>query len=115
MQTSVISAYVIGAAVLIAALLLAVIVSNCIKYEPGANPQDAKKRRLWFWIFCVSCLVFSFLIPYFIIYTGIKVPAKQAAYLMHMVISTGVMTVLYIVIGWILSKVSGHGKLSNWF
>lgn len=116
MHTTVISAYILGAVALIITMILAIVVSTSIKYESGANPQDGKKRRMWYWIFCVLCLVLSFVLPYVFVYNGIKVHTKQTQYLIHMAISTGVMTVLYVLLGLLISKVfSQHGKLSNWF
>lgn len=116
MHTTVISAYILGIGALIVCLFLAIIVSNCIKYEAGSDPKDGAKRRMWYWIFCVICLVLSFVLPYAFVFQGIKVPSKQTQYLIHMAISTGLMTILYIVFGMLISKVfSKHGKLSNWF
>lgn len=73
MQTSVISAYIWGFGVLIVALLLAMLVSTCIKYEPGTNPRDPAKRRLWYWVFFVVCIVFAFAMPYTFVYGDIRV------------------------------------------
>lgn len=115
MQTSVISAYIWGGGVLIVTLLLAAIVSLSIKYEPGTNPRDPQKRRAVFWVFFVACLVLAFLMPYVFVYGGIKVPTQKDTYLLHTTISAGVMALLYVFVGWIISRASGHGKLSNWF
>jgi sulfoxide reductase heme-binding subunit YedZ len=115
MHNSVISAYIIGVAVLLVMMILSIIVSNAIKYEPGSNPRDPQKRRTWFWIFGVATLVFTFLVGYIFVYTSIRVPSFATKYLIAMTISSVVSFVLYIAIGFILSKSSGHGKLSNWF
>ncbi|MGN0069714.1 MAG: hypothetical protein ACI350_08320 [Prevotella sp.] len=116
MNASTVSAYMIGFVVFAVCMLLAVIIASSIKYEAGVNPQDKKKRRLWFWIMAVACPLLIIAVNYFSVYTGIKIPSKRAAYMLAMGISSGVFFVLYILLGFLLSKVAfKHGKLSSWF
>lgn len=115
MQTSVVSAYVIGIVVFIVMLLLAAVVANAIAFQPGTNPTDPRKRKLWFWIFAVLTPVLTFFLAYFIVYNGIKMQNVQEKYMTAMCISTGLSFVLYIVCGFMLSKIFGHGKLHHWF
>ena len=115
MNGSVVSAYVIGFVVLVVFVLLAVIVANAIPYEMGVAPRDKGKRRMWFWILGVLCPVAVFALCYFLYFQGIRVPSRATAYLTAMSISTGVAFVLYVVIGFALSKIFNHGKLSSWF
>lgn len=115
MQTSVISAYVIGIVVFIVMLLVAVLVANAIAFEPGTNPSDPKKRRTWFWIFGVLTPVLTFVLSYVIVYTGIKMSNVQDRYMTAMCISTAMSFVLYVASGFALSKIFKHGKLHHWF
>lgn len=115
MQTTVVSAYVIGFIVFAACMLLSIIISNAIPYEAGVNPQDRKKRKIWFWILAVACPILVLAIAYFAFYSDIRVPSRQNSYMVAMAISAVVSFVLYVVIGFILSKSFSHGKLSNWF
>lgn len=115
MNTSVVSAYMIGVIVFVVCMLLAVISANAIQYEAGINPQDKKKRKIWFWIFAMLCPVAIMAISYFAVYSGIRVPSRQTAYLTAMAISSGVAFVLYIIVGFVLSKMFSHGKLASWF
>lgn len=115
MQTSVMSAYVIGVVVFIVMLLIAAIVANAIAYQPGTNPTDPGKRKMWFWILGALTPVFTFVLSYFIVYTGIKMATVQDKYMTAMCISTAVSFVLYVVSGFMLSKIFKHGKLSSWF
>lgn len=115
MQTSVVSAYVIGIVVFIVMLLLAAIVANAIAYQPGTNPSDPRKRKIWFWIFGALTPVLTFALAYFIVYTGIKMQNVQEKYMTAMCISTALSFVLYVISGFTLSKVFNHGKLSSWF
>ncbi len=115
MQTSVVSAYVIGIVVFVIMLLIAAIVANAIAYQPGTNPSDPGKRKMWFWILGVLTPVLTFVLSYFIVYTGIKMKTVQESYMTAMCISTASSFVLYVAFGFALSKIFKHGKLSNWF
>lgn len=115
MQTSVVSAYVIGIVVFVIMLLIAAIVANAIAYQPGTNPSDPGKRKMWFWILGVLTPVLTFVLSYFIVYTGIKMKTVQESYMTAMCISTAISFVLYVAFGFALSKIFKHGKLSNWF
>lgn len=115
MQTTVVSAYMVGFIVFAVCMLLSIIIANAIPYEAGVNPQDKKKRKLWFWIPAVACPILVIAITYFVFYTSIKVPSRQDSYMVAMAISAGVSLVLYIVVGVFLSQAFKHSKLSSWF
>ncbi len=115
MQTSMLSAYIIGIIVFIVMLLVAAIVANAIAYEPGTNPSDPRKRKMWFWIFAALTPVLTFFLSYFIVYSGIRMQNVQEKYMTAMCIATALSFVLYVLFGFILSKIFGHGKLHHWF
>lgn len=115
MQTSVVSAYIIGIVVFIVMLLIAVVVANAIAFEPGTNPSDPRKRKTWFWILGVLTPVFTFFFAFFIVYTGIKMRNVQESYMTAMCISTALSFILYVAFGFALSKIFAHGKLHHWF
>jgi len=115
MQTSVVSAYIIGIVVFIVMLLIAAVVANAIAFEPGVNPSDPRKRKTWFWILGVLTPVLTFVLTYFIVYTGIKMKTVQDKYMTAMCISTAVSFILYVGFGFLLSKIFSHGKLHHWF
>ena len=115
MQTSVVSAYIIGIVVFIVMLLIAAVVANAIAFEPGVNPSDPRKRKTWFWILGVLTPVLTFVLTYFIVYTGIKMKTVMDKYMTAMCISTAMSFVFYVVSGFALSKIFKHGKLSSWF
>lgn len=115
MNATTISAYLIGVIVLAVCLALAIISANAIRYEAGINPQDKKKRQMWFWALAVLTPVATIAVAYFAAYQGIKVPSRQTAYLTAMGISAGVGFVAYVVVGFVLSKMFSHGKLGSWF
>lgn len=115
MQTSVVSAYVIGIVVFIVMLLIAAVVANAIAYQPGTNPSDPGKRKTWFWILGVLTPVITFFLAFFVVYNGIKMRNVQESYMTAMCISTAMSFVLYVAFGFALSKIFKHGKLSSWF
>lgn len=96
-------------------LLIAALISNAIKYEGGANPKDPAKRKMWFWIMAVlssfSNLLFGLMSYYY--------PENNAYAKSQLItaigIGTGLCLILYIVLGFVLSKMFKNGKLGNWF
>jgi uncharacterized membrane protein len=108
-----ITAYIIGGVVALVLLLIAALISISIKFEGGANPRDPKKRRMWFWIFAVLTPIVTFALGYFAFMPEGKV--AQNKFTVAISIATGVAFVLYILLGFILSKMFKNGKLGNWF
>ena len=115
MNATVASAYMIGAITFVVSIILAIAIANGIRYEAGINPQDKRKRRIWFWILAILCPIAIMTICYFGAYTDIRSPSRRDAYLAAMAISSGLFCIAYIVCGFILSKSFPHGKLSSWF
>ena len=108
------TAYIIGIAVSLVFLLIAALISNGIKYEGGSNPKDPKKRKVCFWICLVLSLIATAAIG-FIIRGGIQVPSLQAKFTTALFIALGIGLVLYILLGFVLSKMFKNGKLGHWF
>ena len=111
-------------------LLLAMLVASLIKFEPGSNPKDPQKRKLWFWILGVLATILAFVLLFFVIPVPVEavdwdqivdVSAKRryenlmAHYTMMVGIATGVCFVVYILLGFILSKIFKNKKIGNWF
>lgn len=113
-------------------LLLAMLVANMIKFEPGSNPRDPQKRKLWFWVLGVLATVLAFVLLYFVfspettpnvVNNMPKVtPAQKAAfkkaydhYMLMSGVFTGITFVLYVLLGFVLSKIFKNKKIGNWF
>lgn len=111
-QVSITSAYMWALVVMIVFLLLAVFIANMILYKP--NNPGTTTRRIWFWVCCVLTAVAAFVINY-IIGSSITVPAIKNDYLMHTGIACGVAVVLYILIGFGMSKMFPKSKVGTWF
>lgn len=110
-----INAYILAAVVTIVFMLLAVIISMAIKYELSQNPQDNKKRRIWFWIMGVLTPVVTFLIGYLVMRSDINIPALRDKFTTALGIATGCGFVVYVVLGFILSKIFKKSKIGHWF
>ena len=115
MNATVASAYMIGAIIFVVCMLLAIVSANAIRYEAGTNPRDKQKRKTWFWILGILCPVAIMAVCYFAVYSDIRVPSRQNAYLTAMGISSAAFFLGYVICGFVLSKRFSHGKLSSWF
>lgn len=100
-------------AVIIAAvvLLLSAIVSTSISYKP--DNSDPKSRKIWFWIFAVINPVIFFALASTVLVPDKK--ADQQDWNDSLPIALAVGFVLYIVLGFVLSKMFRNKKLGNWF
>jgi sulfoxide reductase heme-binding subunit YedZ len=97
-------------------ILIAALISSAIKYEGGANPQDPKKRKIWFWVMAILNPAAFFLLSAFVLAPNPE--DDQMVYdefMAALPIAAGVGLVVYIVLGFVLSKVFKNGKLGNWF
>jgi sulfoxide reductase heme-binding subunit YedZ len=97
-------------------ILIAAVISNAIKYEGGANPKDPGKRKMWFWIFAILNPVFFYLLSAFVLAPN---PDNDQMvydeYKDSLPIAAGIGFVIYVILGFVLSKVFKNGKLGNWF
>lgn len=108
--------YIISLIVAAAMILLAALISNAIKFEGGANPKDPGKRKMWFWVMAIINPLVYFVIASFVL--APKADEDQMVYDDYMAIvpiATAVGFVVYIIIGFVLSKMFKNGKLGHWF
>lgn len=108
------AAYVVTIVTAFAFLLLAVFSANAIRFEGGSRPKDPRKRKIWFWILAIANPLTAFILGYFIF----KPEANMLVvgnYLSALPIGTAIGFVLYISVGFILSRVFSSGKLGHWF
>lgn len=109
------SAYVISLIVAIAAMLIAIVASNNVAYDPGVNSGDATTRRIWFWIMGVLTPIISWVICFFLVYGAARGKTHKTAAMQATCIAAAVSFVLYVLVGWILSKVFNNKKIGTWF
>lgn len=107
------SAYILALVVCAVVFLIAAFITNAIAYKPDMS--DVKKRKNWFWVLGILTPVVGFILNYVIFFLKITARSKKADFLTAMAIAAGISLVAYIVAGFIASKISKTGKLSNWF
>lgn len=106
------SAYMWSAVVMVVFFLIAVIAANLIMFKP--NNPGVTKRRVWFWTLCIGSGIVSFLVN-FIIASKIDVPSIQSKYQTASVIAAVSVIIVFIIAGFILSKVFHTKKIGTWF
>jgi heme/copper-type cytochrome/quinol oxidase subunit 2 len=107
--------YIIAFIFVLAFVLLAVIISNLIKFEGGTTPKDPVKRRMWFWILAGLLPVSLYLYNLLLVIPDVRTGPALNKFSMHPQIASGVAFVVYILIGFVLSKTMSRGKIGNWF
>jgi hypothetical protein len=107
--------YIIAFIFVLAFVLLAVIISNLIKFEGGTTPKDPAKRRLWFWILAGLLPVSLYIYNLLLVIPDVRTGPALNKFSMHPPIASGVALVVYILIGFVLSKTMSRGKIGNWF
>jgi sulfoxide reductase heme-binding subunit YedZ len=108
-----VTAYVISIVSALVCLLIAALISNAIKFEGGANPKDPAKRKLWFWVMGILTPVIGFGIGFAMKPTKNQMEADK--FTSALFIGIAVAFILYILLGFVLSKMFKNGKLGNWF
>ncbi len=110
------TSYIISAIVAGVMILLAALFSNAIKFEGGSNPKDPGKRKMWFWVIAILNPILFFVLARFVMAPN---PADDQMvyddYMKVVPIATAVGFVIYVIIGFVLSKMFKNGKLGHWF
>lgn len=109
------TAYIISIVIALVFLLLSALIAHAIKFEGGSNPKDPGKRKMWFWILAILNPAVNFLLGYFVFMPKDAGTMAKEDFTQALSIGTGIGFVLYIVIGFVLSKMFKNGKLGHWF
>jgi methionine sulfoxide reductase heme-binding subunit len=67
---------------------------------------------MWFWIFAILTPIINFILGYFVFMPIGKV--AQNKFIVALSIATGIAFVLYILLGFIISKMFKNRKLGDW-
>lgn len=110
-QVSFTAVYVWALVTMIVLFLLAVLIANMIQYKP--NDPGTTARRIWFWILCALTGALAFVINFSISESAL--PAYKPSLQMHSGIAAGVAVVLYIIVGFVVSKAFSRSKVGTWF
>lgn len=106
------TAYVWAAVIMIVFLLAAIIISSMISYKPN-NPGTTTKRII-FWVCAVLTFAAAFLVNIGIAHS-IELPSEKSSYETAGLIGAGVAFVLFIVFGFVISKIFRQSKIGTWF
>ena len=106
------SAYMWALISMIVCFLIATFIANLILFKP--NNPGTTQRRIWFWVLCVASGVIGFIINFFI-GQSISVPSNQNKYFMHAGIAFVICVVIYIFVGFVVSKLFPNSKVGTWF
>lgn len=107
--------YVLAAITAIVFIGISLIVASAIAYEGGKNPRDPKKRRVWFFVLGIIAVIAFFLWNFLFVSGKVLLPALQDKFFMHNAIATGVTLVVYLLIGFLLSKMMKRSKYGTIF
>jgi len=107
-------AYIITIGIALIFLLLSAIIANAIKFEGGSNPKDPQSRKTWFWILAILNPALAFLLGYFVFKPDANMMVVNN-YVSALSMGTAIGFVLYILLGFVLSKVFANGKIGHWF
>jgi sulfoxide reductase heme-binding subunit YedZ len=112
---STVPVYIISAVFAGIFLLIAALISNAIKYQGGSNPLDPRKRKVWFWTMGISGTVSFLLFGLFSFYFPENNNYAKSQLITAICIGTGICFLIYVLLGFVLSKVFKNGKIGNWF
>ncbi|SEB20724.1 hypothetical protein [Pedobacter hartonius] len=108
------SAYIITLITALIFVLISALIANAIKFEGGSNPKDPQLRKTWFWILAILNPAVAFLLGYFVFKPDANIMVVNN-YISALSMGTAIGFVLYILLGFILSKVFANGKIGHWF
>lgn len=92
--------------------LIAVVSANMILYKK--NDTGVTKRRIWFWVLAALTFVVSFLINWGVA-ESIEVVSQKSKYITFSWISAVCATALYVLVGFIVSRIFSSSKVGKWF
>ena len=110
-----VSAYIISVIITLIILLVSVIIAMSIKFEGGTKPKDPKSRKMWFWILALATPIVIFLMGFFVFIPSEENRKVINDYVSALSIGTIAGFFLYVILGFILSKIFTNGKLGHWF
>ena len=113
MSSIIIPVYVYAAIAAVVALIISIVLSNGVAFRPDMS--DVGKRKGIFWFTSIAAPVLTFLLAFFFFFFTLKTGSKKTACILHMSISVIASWVLYIIVGFVVSKANPKGKLGSWF
>jgi sulfoxide reductase heme-binding subunit YedZ len=109
-----ITAYVISGITTLTLLLIAALIASSINFERGSRPRDAARRRIWYWVIAVLNPALIFLLGYYIFKPDANVMIVKR-FIHALSIGAACGFAVYLVLGFVLSKIYKNGKIGHWF
>ena len=106
MSNIIIPIYVIAVVAAIVALLVAIMFSKSVDFRPDMS--DVSKRKTIFWLVSILSIILSVAVAFAFVYTDCKTGSKKSAFMLHE-------SIIYLVLGIIISKANPKDKLGSWF
>lgn len=113
------TAYLWTAVVAVVFFLIAVVAANMILYKP--NNPGTTARRIWFWVLAVLTPIVGFIVNN-IYLNNVKqsgettvTATSESEFMLHSGIAAVVFLLLFIGLGFALSKVFKNSKVGTWF
>lgn len=113
MLFSVIPAWGIAGVTMVVFLLLAALVSTMTIYRP--DKSDLKVRKVQFWLMGIFSVLTGVALNYVLYLMNIRISNQYNDYMLHMLIAAGVSFVVFVLIGFVLSKIFKSSKIGTWF
>lgn len=107
--------YIISVVAAFVFILIAALISSAIKFEGGARPKDPGKRKMWFWVMGILAPIANLVFGLFNYYYPQGNNYARDKMITALGIGSAATFVVYLIVGFILSKVFKNGKLGNWF
>lgn len=113
MSSIIIPVYVYAAIAAVVALIISIVLSNGVAFRPDMS--DVGKRKGIFWFTSIAAPVLTFALAFLLVYISLKTGSKKSTCMLHMSIGAIASWVLYIIVGFVVSKANPKGKLGSWF
>lgn len=113
MTAIIIPVYICALVASVLALVLAIILSNNVAFQP--NLSDVSKRKGIFWFSSIVAPVVSALFAFLFVYMDLKTGSKKSTCMLHIFIGLCVSWVVYVGLGFVISRANKQGKLGSWF
>lgn len=107
--------YIVAIIFIVLFIAIAMLIANLIKFEGGTNPKDPGKRRMWFWVLAILAPITFFLYNFIMVIPNVKTGPAMNKFFIHVPISSVLVLVVYIIVGFVLAKMMSRGKIGNWF
>lgn len=105
--------YLDSALAALAAIAVAAIIAYLLKFEGGSKPRDPGRRRTWFWVILAILVFVLFQYDTFYVNPLLALNLHARFYTVE-VVSIVVAAVVYLLLGFLLSRLFPTGKLGNW-